>query len=167
VDRPLEYKQTYKFTFFGPQPDPALFRQRFVVVRAVLFQDGGVWGEQEWIDTILSVRKTAYRCETEALQVMMDAKVHSGDGASILQKLDELEQTERAQAPSVNERIVIGQVFLEVKGNIAGSTQVQASLPHSFDPGNLTPATPHVDTAIHAVTSRIHSLEAAGLTSSM
>jgi hypothetical protein len=165
--RSLESGQTYRFVFFGPKPEPARLSRRTVAVRAVLFADGGTWGDQEWIDTLLSLRRTAYRCENDALQAMQEAEMHPSIGEPILQKLDEMQKAEEGGARSVYDRIVIGRVFKEVITNIVGASQIEASLPHSFEPKKLAPSAPKMDSAIQATAYRIRSLKAAGLTSSM
>jgi hypothetical protein len=157
----LESGQAYRFIFFGPKPELSRLSERSVAVRAALFADGHTWGEQKWIDTLLSVRKTAYKCESAALQALVDAKAHSTAGEAILQKLQDMEKASKEAAPSVYDRMTAERVFEEVEGNVVMASQVQASLPRSFDPVALTPKSPPLDTAIEAVTSRMRPLEAA------
>jgi hypothetical protein len=165
-NRSLESGKTYDFILFGPKPDPLRLRERSAAVKAALFADGGTWGEQRWIDTLLSVRKTAYKSESQALQIMIDAKTDAPAGGAVLQKLEEAQKADKEEAESVYDRIVIGQIFKEVIGNVVTGNLEQAPVFHSLGPFTLKPATPKVDNAIRAVTVRMRSLESAGLPSS-
>ena len=162
--RPIESGQAYQFKLFGPSPDPSTLRERTVTVRAVLFADGGAWGDQGWIETLHAVRKRAYQFENEALQAMVDAKAHASTAEPIGQKLDEVQKENMKQSHSFQERRIVDDLFEEIKFNIATSSsdQAEASLRQPEISPRLNPIVTPMDSAIQIATTHIHALEAAG-----
>lgn len=159
MSKALESGQTYSIDFFGPKPDPSRFSERHVKVGAVLFADGHAWGDQSWIDILHSARRTAYKCESEALQVLVDAKAHPTTGAAIVQRLEDLIKENKDAGPSFDDRMISERVFKEVEDNVIMASQTQASLSHSLEPISATPASPPTDAAIQVITTRMRSIE--------
>jgi len=157
--------QTYRFIFFGPSSTPDQQPRRKITVRAVLFEDGGSWGEQQWIDTLVSVRKMAHKCESEALQALVAAKIKPSDLNSVMHTVLELRRDNTAQAQSVYEKKIIGSVFDEVVLRIQASSQFSTSLLR--DNGTLAVSAPFLDAAIDGVSTHSRALEAAERTAKM
>jgi len=153
--------ETYSLDFFGPTSAPNPPTTRTVTVRAVLFEDGGSWGEQQWIDNLTSARKTAYECESEILQTLLSAKINPSDSTSVFQELDLRRKDDLAKAQNIFEKKIIGAIFEEVRLKILVSNQTSA-----FRDANtlLTPKAvsgQSLDSAIDSLSLRIHSLEVA------
>jgi hypothetical protein len=156
----LEAGQTHSFSFFGPSPPPKMLRDRSLNVKAVLLFDGSTWGDPEWIATLMQRRKSAYKYEREALEIVTDAKTRGISGGVLLQRLDTIKQRRVAEAKLPEEKQIADLTFTEVHLLVEHSNQSSADRLRFTEPGRQTIDLGVPDYASKRLELRLNRLEA-------
>jgi hypothetical protein len=146
---------------FGPKPAPEQLRDRSLLLKGAIFSDGSTWGDPAWVRVLILRRAAAYRYETEALSIVMDAKVHSIDSNTLLERLKVKEQKELRNAKTTPEKqlavSVFGEGMLLVKDAV--STRLNNALAKGAIEGHNEAG--FTDIAVTRLTFRLSQIEGA------
>lgn len=156
----LRTGEDYSFQFFGPRPTAESISSRSVGVGAVLFRDGLTWGDTKWIAILLRRRRLAYDYDRQALDILMDARLHGMGGAEVLKRLrDRLEADRSQQRDAVGKQMAVlcfEDVELVVQDAIDRSKAATA-LSSAYRDRSLKVT----DSAVQRLLSRIEALQEA------
>lgn len=160
-ERPLAGGARYRFVFFGPRPPAQKLRLRSVELKAALFANGSAWGDPTWIEKLTLRRKAAYSYENNALDILMDAKLHPEKVASLVERLKTAESESSVTARTVENRQIAHAVFGEATLLVQHAIQVRLDI---ASPGTRPPTQQTgksvADNAIDRMTERIRALTA-------
>jgi hypothetical protein len=156
-DQPLEPGQTYTFSMFGPNPPRERLRLRSVKVMAALFQDGGTWGDQDWIATLTSRRAGVYKFENAVMGVLLDAK--ASPQGNVSQAIDSLKQQYEKQARSRYEKHTIDSIAEGISLSVVQGARLRTHTV-SLDSNTIKADGQPVNNAIDRLSLRLHALEA-------
>ena len=147
------------FAFFGPHPPVSRLRIRTVELKAAIFADGSICGEPSASKVLIDRRRSAYRYESEAFQILMDEKFRSTRPERIIDRLAKLERNELVNTHDIAERQLASSIFAEVTMLIhhssASSQPDYLSLGAAFGPTSKG----ILDAAIKRLTRRIGELK--------
>jgi hypothetical protein len=160
---PLRKGDKFSFVMFGPKPPPEQLRDRSVLLKGAIFDDGSTWGDPKWIQMLILRRASAYRYEAEALQIVMDAKVRSMNPNTLLQRLRSTEQRRLQEAKTTPEMQMAEGVFDEVTLLIRDALAAQLNEAPLIGARSINSRklSSYTDSAVERLTLRMQEIERA------
>jgi hypothetical protein len=155
----LLFGQKHVFRMFGPIQETAASNTREAELKAAIFSDGSTWGDERWINILLLRRRVAYKCESDALQVLTDAKLHSWGPDTILAKLTTTQGRHMAEARSVAEKQMTDAIFTETNMLVQHSIKKMQLAGMEAAIGSHMNSSKYTESAVERLLMRLRGLE--------
>lgn len=119
-DKALEPGESRTFGFGGSHPGPSVFTYNPQLTAAV-FEDGTSFGDPQVVNDIIQARKIFFEELGKAITLLQEVQTSGLSENDVLQRAAELGKSEMPQAPTVEERRAVDNVWGTVRANLQQS----------------------------------------------